>query len=230
MSPRGRTSLFSDLRTALGKDLRLDWRERGRVAAVGVFGVTTLLLFSFAGHDTSKLKTQAAGYLWLAILLCSTLSLSGSFAAEMQNRALEGLRMLPLDSRALYFGKALANLLVLLVLGVFLVPVMVVLYDVEIRMGLPALLGVILLGAAGLSGPGTLHAALAARVRGGDVLLPLLLFPLVVPNVLAATRATALVLNGDAMGELPSWTGLLLCFNLIYWPLCGLLYGRILEE
>ncbi len=227
MSP---PTFFTDLRVVLAKDLRLDWRERGRMVAVLVFGVTTLLLFSFAGHDTNKLKAQAAGYLWLAILLCSTLSLSGSFAAEMQNRALEGLRLLPLDTRALYFGKALANLGVLLVLGTALIPVMVVLYDVQVKLGIPMLLGVILLGAAGLSGPGTLHAALAARVRGGDVLLPLLLFPLVVPNLLAATRATTLVIGGDPMNELRSWLGLLLCFNLVYWPLCGLLYGRVLED
>lgn len=215
----------------LRKDLLQQWRARARLGAVGAFGIVTLLLFSFAnGPDTTMLRANAAGYLWLALLLCSTLSLGESFRIEAQNGALEGLLLLPTDPRAIYYGKAVANLVVLAGLGIALIPVTVALYDVSATMGLPRLAGVITLGAAGLVAPGTLHAALSTRARGSDVLLPLLLFPLVVPALLSSVKATALVLAGDPMGQLPSWLGLLTAFNLIYWSLCGLLFGRVVED
>jgi heme exporter protein B len=215
----------------LRKDLLQQWRARARFVAVGVFGLTTLLLFSFAsGPDSTLLRTNAAGYLWLALLLSSTLSLAESFRVEMQNGALEGLLLLPTDPRAVYYGKALANLAVLVGLGALLVPIMVALYDASIPMGAARLLGVIALGAAGLVAPGTLYAALSARARGSDVLLPLLLFPLIVPALLSSVKATSLILTGDPMGQLPSWLGLLTAFDVLYWSLCGLLFGRVVED
>jgi heme exporter protein B len=107
--------------------------------------------------------------------------------------------------------------------------VMVVLYDAPVAR-VPGLLGVILLGTAGLSAPGTLYAAMTAQARARQALLPLLLFPLVVPALLSAVRSTALVLRGDPMGQLGSWMALLLCFDTIYWALCGLLFGRVVED
>lgn len=215
----------------LRKDLLQQWRARSRLVAVGMFGLTTLLLFSFAnGPDSTMLRANAAGYLWLALLLCSTLSLAESFRIELHNGALEGLLLLPTDPRAIYYGKALANLAVLTGLGVALIPVMVALYDTSIPLGVPKLAGVIALGAAGLVAPGTLYSALSARARGSDVLLPLLLFPLVVPALLSCVKATSLILQGDPMSQLSSWIGLLVAFNVIYWSLCGLLFGRVVED
>ena len=120
--------------------------------------------------------------------------------------------------------------MVLAALGTLLIPFMIALYDTPVVMGFPRLLGVVLLGAAGLSAPGTLYATLAARARSSDVLLPLLLFPLLVPALLASVKATALVLEGDPMGQLASWTGLLVAFDTIYWSLCGLLYRFVVED
>lgn len=213
------------------KDMLLQWRTRARFMAVLAFGVTTLLLFSFAvGPDTSVLRLHASGYLWLGVLMASTLSLSESFRLEIQHGAMDAMRLIPADARALYYGKAVANLVVLAALGTLLIPFMIALYDTPVVMGFPRLLGVVLLGAAGLSAPGTLYATLAARARSSDVLLPLLLFPLLVPALLASVKATALVLEGDPMGQLASWTGLLVAFDTIYWSLCGLLYRFVVED
>lgn len=92
------------------------------------------------------------------------------------------------------------------------------------------LLLVVALGAAGIVAPGTLYAALTARLSSQQVVLPVLLFPLVIPPILAAVKATDLVLEGDAMGELPAWLGLLLVFDAIYWALSGPLFGKVMEE
>jgi len=218
------------LGAAIRKELLLQWRTRGQMMAVFVFGAASLLLFSFAiGPNALALRTFSGGFLWLALLLSSTLTLSESFHAEMENRAMEGLLLLPSDPRALYYAKAIANWLQLTLLGVALVPVMVVLYDAGTTRLLTLLL-IIVLGAAGLSAPGTLYAAMTAQLKAKQTLLPLLLFPLIVPALLASVKATSLVILGDAMGEAKSWLILLGAFDLIYWSMCGLLYGRVVEE
>ena len=218
------------LAAALRKELLLQWRTRGQMMAVLVFGATALLLFSFAiGPDASALRTFSAGFLWLGLLLSSTLTLAESFHSEMENRALEGLLLLPSDPRALYYGKAIANWLQLTLLGIALVPVMVVLYDAGTTQ-LLKLLGIIILGAAGLSAPGTLYAGMTAQLKAKQMLLPLLLFPLIVPALLASVKATSLVILGDPMDQLNAWITLLVAFDLIYWSMCGLLYGRVIEE
>jgi heme exporter protein B len=216
--------------TALRKDVLLQWRGRAQVAAILIFGATSLLLFSFAiGPETEALRQYSAGFLWLGLLLASTLTLAESYQSEMDDRALEGLLLLPADPRALYYGKALANTLQLVLVGVGLVPLMVVLYDAGTLRLLP-LLGVIILGSAGLSAPGTLYAAMTSQARARQTLLPLLLFPLVVPVLLSAVKATSLLILGDPMGQEGSWVGLLVAFDLIYWSLSGLLFERVVED
>lgn len=218
------------LAAALRKEMLLQWRSRAQMMAVFVFGAAALLLFSFAvGPVAEALRQFSAGFLWLGLLLSSTLTLAESYHAEMENRALEGLLLLPADARALYYAKALANTAQLFLLGIGLVPVMVVLYDAGTTRIL-ALAGVIALGAAGLSAPGTLYAAMTAQVRSKQTLLPLLLFPLVVPALLASVKATSLLILGDPMGQARSWVLLLVAFDAIYWSLCGLLFGRVVEE
>jgi len=181
------------------------------------------------GPVAEMLRQFSAGFLWLGLLLSSTLTLAESFHAEMENRALEGLLLLPANPRALYYGKAIANWLQLILLGIALVPVMVVLYDAgTTRIGM--LIVVIALGTAGLSAPGTLYAAMTAQVRSKQTLLPLLLFPLIVPALLASVKATSLLILGDPMNQSSAWIILLVAFDAIYWSLCGLLFGRVVEE
>ena len=215
---------------ALRKDLLLQWRGRVQMVAIFAFGAATLLLFSFAiGPDSLALRQHAAGFLWLGLLLASTLSLADSFERETEEAALEGTLLSPASGRSLYYSKALANWLQLALLGAALVPVMVVLYDAG-TLRLLSLLAVILLGTAGLSAPGTLYAGMTAQARGRQTLLPLLFFPLVVPVLLAAVKATSLLILGDPMGQLRPWATLLLAFDVIHWSLCGLLFGRVVED
>jgi len=218
------------MRAALRKELLLQWRTRAQFMSVFIFGATALLLFSFGVGPSSEVLSQfAAGFLWLALLLSSTLTLAESFHSEMENRAFEGLLLLPADPRALFYGKAVANWIQLSLLGSALVPVMVILYDAGTTR-LLSLVGIIILGAAGLSAPGTLYAAMTAQVKAKQTLLPLLLFPLIVPALLASVKATSLVILGDPMQTLRSWILLLSAFDAIYWSLCGLLFPRVVED
>ena len=221
---------MNDLLAALRKDLLLQWRGRSQLVAIFAFGAAALLLFSFAiGPDSEALRQHAAGFLWLGLLLASTLSLAETFEREMEEQALEGLLLLPAGARSLYYGKAIANWAHLVLLGAALVPVMVVLYDAG-TLRLFSLLGVIALGTAGLSAPGTLYAAMTAQTRARQTLLPLLLFPLVVPVLLAAVKATSLLILGDPMQQFRPWVTLLAAFAVIHWSLGGLLFGRVVED
>ena len=212
------------------KDLLLEWRGRARLNAVLIFAMLTLLLFSFAvGPQPKLLAALAPGFFWLAVLLASVLSLGESLRVEQENAALEGLRLLPVAPLAIFLGKALANMLFLFALAVVLTPITLALYDAPLQMGLVTFAQVIALGVGAISAPGTLYAAMAVQARSRDILLPLLLFPILVPGLLAAVKATALVMHGDAMGELTSWQSLLIAFNTIYWLLCMLLFGRVIE-
>lgn len=214
------------------KDLLLEWRGRSRFVSVLLFGVVTLLLFSFAvGPDSTALRSGAAGFLVLALLLSSTLGLSESFRLEQEDRALEGMLLLPTEPMAIFYGKAIGNTLLLLVMAPILVPIALVLYSVELdAVAIGWLMVIWLLASAGLSAPGTLYAAMTSRLRSQDVVLPVLLFPLVVPVLLGSVKLMDLVLSGDPMGQTRSWFLLLLGFDVIYWSLCGVLFPFAIEE
>lgn len=215
----------------LRRDLTLEWRTRARTNALVFFALATLLMFSFAlGPDPLALRKNAPGYLWLGVLFASTLSLGESFRIESENHALDGLRLLPTDPRALFLAKALGNALLLFGISFLLLPVMIGLFNVRIPMGLPTFAGVAALGCLSISAPGTLYSAIANQARARDVLLPLLLFPILIPALLAVVKATALVLEGDPMGQLRSWLGLSASFNLVYWGLGFLLFPRVVED
>ncbi len=214
----------------LHKDLLVGWRGKARLAGLASFAVALLLLFSFAvGPDSAALRDHASAYLWLAVLSASTLLLTQSFQQEVEAGALEGLLLLPVGPQALYFAKATANLLLLALLAAALLPLAVLLFDLAPAGSIPGLLAVLVLGAAGIVGPGTLYAALTAKVAAQQVALPVLLFPLVVPPMVAAVKATDLLLEGDPMGQLSSWLGILVVFDLVYWALSGLLFGKVVD-
>ena len=223
--------VLSQIRWILHKDLLIEWRARSRVLALACFAATILLLFSFAiGPDTKALRLHAAGYLWLTILLSSTLLLNRSFRTETESGAIETLILAPTAPTALFYGKALANTLQLCALSVITALGVFGLCDATLQEPVWNLAIVVILGCAGLSAPGTLYAALTARISARQLLLPLLLFPLIVPALLAAVKATSLVMRGDPMDQIGSWATLLACFDLIYWSLCGILFERAIES
>ncbi|WP_257457031.1 heme exporter protein CcmB [Archangium lipolyticum] len=224
-------SLLKTVGVLLAKDLLIEWRTRARLNALVFFALATLLLFSFAvGPDSKVLARNAGGYLWLALLFASVLALGESFRVEQENLTLDGLRLAPADARAIFLSKAMGNALLLIALGALLIPVMVALYGVQVSMGVGAFFTTLVLGCMAISAPGTVYSAIASNARARDVLLPLLLFPLIIPALLAAAKATSLVLQGDPMNQLGSWFGLLFGFNLIYWGLGFVLFPRVIED
>lgn len=252
---RSRPNLFATSWILFRKDLLLEWRTKARINALVFFAFATLLLFSFAlGPETKILQKSAPGCIWLAILFSSVLALAESFRVESENASLDGVRLAPADARAIFLGKAVGNTILLFGLGWLLLPLLIALYDVSllptyeadggaaaaratVEVSWSALFanagrfaGVLLLGCLSISAPGTIYSAIANNARARDVLLPLLLFPLVVPALLASVKATSLVLQGDPMDQLDSWLALLVAFDVIYWSLGFLLFPRVVED
>ncbi len=225
-------ALFSrQATTVLRKDLLIEWRTRARATSLVFFSFASLLLFSFAvGADARLLARNAPGYLWLALFFASILALGESFRVESENNALEGMRMLPADPRGIFVGKALGNAALLAALGFLLVPVCVALFDVKLVLGFWRLAMIIVLGALAIAAPGTFYSAITAHARARDVLLPVLLFPLLVPALVSVAKSTALVFQGDPMEEASSWLSLLGAFGVIYWTLSVLLFPKVVEE
>ncbi len=223
--------LVTTMWAVIRKDLLIEWRTRARINALIFFAIATLLIFSFAlGPDVTLLRKNAGGYLWLAILFASVLSLSESMRIEVENNALDGLRLAPANARAIFLGKAISNTVMLWLLGLIITPIAVGLFDFSFKEGIAPLLGIMFLGCAAISAPGTVYAAIAANARARDVLLPLLLFPVLIPGLIAATKGTALIFSGDPMHQVGSWVGLLAAFNLIYWSLGFALFPRVIED
>jgi heme exporter protein B len=225
---------LSGVLAVVRKELLIEWRQRSRMVGLFFFSFAVLLLVAFAMPNINVLRDIAGGALWLGILLASARSLDQSFAVEMENGALEGLVLWPVSAPVIYYGKAIANALVLLVVAVCVTPLAIALYNPALpapwQITVPQLAATLVLGCTGLAAPGTLVAALTTQSRGSSALLPLLFFPLVVPVLMAASRATTLAMEGDAMDQVDDWLAILLAFNLVHWALDGLLFARVVDE
>jgi heme exporter protein B len=213
------------------KDLTAERRTKANFNAVLFFAALVLLLFGFAlGPDHDALRAAAAGVLWLTVLFGGVLSFNRSYQMELEGGALEALLLYPGDRRAIFAGKLVANLAFLLLLELILVPLAAILYDLPLlRPGVP-FVGVMLLGTVGFATLGTFYAAMASRVRAREVLLPLLLFPMLVPLLLAAVQASKALLIGDVMGDSGGWIRLLAVFDVIFLAASFLAFEYVIEE
>ncbi len=233
---------MSDVQRALAlvkKDLLTERRSKAAFNAMAFFAALVLFIFSFAlgpdspgmtGAGQTLLQYLWPGLLWVAIFFTGILALGRSFQVEMESGGMEALRLYPGDKKAIYAGKLVSNLILLAAMELVLIPLSAVLYNIDLWTKLPGLIGVTLLGSVGFVAVGTFYAALTANLRAREVMLPLLLFPVQVPVVVAAVKATALIVRGDAMGELSSWLYILVLIDVVLLTVCTLTFEFALED
>jgi heme exporter protein B len=213
------------------KDARAELRGRQATVSTLFFAALVLLLFGFAlGPDARRLTDAAPGLLWLAIVFGSLLSVTRLHQLEVEDGALDELARYPVERHAIYLGKMLAGLVVVVVLGFLLLPVVAILYGISLAEAWPALAATVLLGAVGLAAVGTFYAGLTVRMAAREVMLPLLMLPVVAPLLLAAVKATTAALLGDPLGDLGAWLQLLVAFDLVMIVAGAATYGYLLEE
>ncbi|HEX9634664.1 MAG TPA: heme exporter protein CcmB [Candidatus Limnocylindria bacterium] len=213
------------------KDALSELRGRQAVGSTLFFAALVLLLFGFAlGPDSRRLTEAAPGLLWLAIVFGGLLTVARLHQLEADDGALEELARYPVGRRAIYLGKALAGLGAMLVLGGLLLPVVAILYGIDVAGAWLPLLATLVLGAIGFAAVGTFYAGVTVRMRAREVMLPLLMLPVIAPLLLAAVKATSAALGGDPFGELGSWLQLLVGFDVVMLVAGAATYGYLLEE
>jgi heme exporter protein B len=213
------------------KDLTAERRSKANFNGVVFLALLILLLFGFAlGPDQDALREAAAGVLWLTVLFSGVLSFNRSYELEIENGALEMLLMYPGDRRSIYVGKVIANLTFVLLVEAVLVPMAIVMYNLPVGPDQAGVIGVLLLGTTGFVTLGTFYAAMASRVRAREVLLPLLLFPMLVPLLVASVEATAALLLGDPMGDSGAWIKLLLVYDAVFLAVSYVAFEYVIED
>lgn len=213
------------------KDALAELRGKHATTSTLFFAAVVLLLFGFAlGPDTRKLTEAAPGLLWLAIVFAGLLAVGRLHVVETDDGALEQLALYPIDRRAIYAGKAISGLAAMLVLGAVLLPVVAILYGIDLAGAWPALVATLLLGCIGFAAVGTFYAGVTVRMRAREVMLPLLMLPVIAPLLLAAVKGTTAALGGDPFGELPAWLQLLAGYDIVMLIAGAGTYGFLLEE
>jgi heme exporter protein B len=211
------------------KDIQVEWRGRQGVPVMLVFALMVVFLFNFALQLSPDLQAGlASGLLWVSLAFASTLGLNRSISLERENNALDGLLLAPVDRSAIYFGKTLGNFCFTSLVGLLLLPVFSLFYA-QNMLSLPLVL-VMLLGLGAYTSLGTLLSALSIQARTRDILLPILLYPLALPILIAAVEASRGILAGQPFGDLQSWTTLLLAGLLLFNAAGLLFFETILEE
>ncbi|HNW60128.1 MAG TPA: heme exporter protein CcmB [bacterium] len=215
----------------LHKDLVQELRGKEIITAMLVFALTVVVIFNFVFEPGStEMRTTAPGILWVAFVFASNLGLSRAFAREQENAMMQGLLLCPVDRSALFTAKVLGNVIFITLVELITLPVMIVLFDLEIGRTWPLLILILLLGTFGFATVGTIFSAISANTRSREVMLPIMLFPVTVPVILAAIKSTAALLAGGAVAEIWPWLRLLIGFDVLYFFVCFLLYEYVVEE
>lgn len=210
------------------KDVVLELRSREMLSSMLIFGLIVVLLFSFSFDlRIERVNQVAPGMLWVAFTFAGMLGLARSFVLERDQGCLDGLLLCPVDRSVLYLGKMLSNLIFISLAEAVILPLGLVLLNLAFR---PILLPVILLGTVGFSSVGTLVSAMAVHTRAREVMLPILLFPIVMPALIAAVKLTAGILDDQPWSEMGNWLQLLVGFDVIFLVVSYLAFEYVVQE
>lgn len=212
------------------KDLMLEVRSRERLVATCTFAVLVAVVFSFALDPSVRSRDIAGAMLWVTVLFAGTLAMGRAFAAEREADALIGVVASPVHRGALFLGKWLASLAIVLITEAVIFPVFGLFFGLWFGRSLLGLAAVVLLATLGFIALGTLFGAMAAHTRYGESLLPVLLLPLLIPVVIFAATATQRLMLGRPFAEVTSQLRMLAAFDLIFIFVCMAVFGAVLEE
>jgi heme exporter protein B len=228
-SPKTNPSFIKSIGAILWKDLIAELRSRELLTAMLVFTLLVILIFNFALElDATTRAVATPGILWATFAFAGTLGLNRSMALEKDRGCLDGLLLAPVDRSAIYFGKLLSNIVFMLIVEAVVLPVYSVLYNSNLFN--PGLIGVILLGSIGYAAVGTLLSTMTVQTRTRDVLLPILLFPVIIPLLIAAVTASSGFLQGIDLSEITPYINLLLVYDVIFIAIAYMVFDYIVED
>jgi heme exporter protein B len=212
------------------KDVLLERRSKETINALVFFTVLLLFAFQFSlGPDRERLAQAMPGLLWLGFLLSGLLGLGRTFIVERDNDCWEALLLAPGDKSAIYVGKLIGNVLLMLAVEVLLLMLFTIFFNVDVSHAAGPLALIVVLGTLGLASVGTLFAAMTANVRARELLFPVLLLPVQVPVLLATVKATEAAFAGEPLAGYAHWLQLLAAADVIYLVAGVLTFEFVLE-
>lgn len=224
-------ALLREAYLLLSKDLLLELRRRESLLTMFFFGTLLLFVFHFSFDlEPERVADMAPALLWLAFLFTGTLGLAQLFQPERENHCLDALLLSPLDRGALFLAKSLFNLVLMVTVEIIVIPLFWILFNLRSWNLLPQLLLVTLLGTIGFCVLGTITSAITLRARARELLLPLVLFPLMVPVILATIRCMENVLRTGDFADATPWLRLLVGFDVIFLTIGVLIFDWVIES
>ena len=222
------------LRSALlvaRKDLAIELRTKSALFSALAFTLLGIVIFYFAWDPSGVSSIDLApGVLWVIFTFGGLLGLNRSFALEHADRALDALLAAPVEREALFLGKALANLVFVLLVQAVAIPAVALFYNLPIGGVWPALAALVAVAAIGLVCVGTLFSAMTTNTRIAELLLPMLALPFFVPIVMPAAQVTARLLAGRPVAEAWPYLRILIAFDLVFLVACTLAFPLTVEE
>jgi heme exporter protein B len=212
----------------LQKDLRLEWRSKDAVNSMLFFSLLVVVIFSFSFNPTAEESRQiAGGLIWVAFLFAAVVALNQTWARELRNQVLDAYRVSPAPAVALFLAKTIGNFIFVSVLEAVMTPLFIVFYSLRALGPGWQLIPVATLGTWALVVNGTFFAAMSIRTRSREIMLPLLLFPISIPALLAMVEATTSILTGENPAKF--WIVLLAVYDVVFTTVCLLLFETILN-
>lgn len=223
------TSFWKAMWAVVWKDLSAERRSREIFSVMLVFSLLVVIISNFALDLNPKTQQETtAGMLWITFAFAGTLGLNRSMAIEKENNCLNGLLLAPVDRTAILFGKVIGNLLFIFMVEAIVVPLFSIFNNINLFN--PGLLVTLLLGSIGYVVVGTFLSTITVQTRTGNILLPILQFPIVIPVIIAAVRASTFFLQGQEMGLIWPNLNLIIAFDAIYIALGVIFFDFLVEE
>ncbi len=222
-------SFFQTTKMIIWKDLKAEFRSHELLTAMLVFALLVILMFNFALELDIRLRsTITAGVLWTTFVFAGELGLNRSLAIEKDRGCLDGLLLAPVERSAIYFGKVFTNLIMMLLMAAIVIPVYTLLYNVNLFR--PIFFLVVLLGCLGYAVVGTLLASMTVQTRSRDTLLPILLFPVAIPILVASVKASSGVFDNQTWAQVMPWINLLIGYDVIFIALAFMVFDEVVQE
>ena len=213
------------------KDFVTELKTRELLSAMFIFALLVILIFIFSINlSIVKASEVGPGILWVAFLFAGTIGLNRSFMLEKENGCLMGRMLVPADRTTIYFGKLISNLIFLSIMELFILPLFMIFFNIDLLSHLGPLLVVVFLGTLGFCALGTLLSSLSANLKTREIMLPILLYPLLIPIIIGAVRMTGQILDGTELADMMKWIGLTASFDIIYIGVSIMTIDHILEE
>lgn len=213
------------------KDMRTEWRTREIFTSMFVFAVLVVVVFNFAiGSNPDVMRQVAPGILWVALLFSTVLGLQRSVQMEVEEDCMQGLLLAMGDRSVLFVAKTVANMVYLLVVAAFTLPLFSIWFRLDIWASLAGIGVILLLGMLGFSAVGTFFSMLAVNARARDAMLPLLFLPVSVPLTIGSVYATADLIEGKTLADIADWLTLIGIFDIVFVVLGLLVFDYIVEE